>query len=181
MSCTTPIDDVRLVDYWAGDLPVDEAEAIENHVFGCVSCTQASAKIAAIASALRGMLPTAVSRAQVDALRAQGLSLVETSIPAGVPTTVTFARHVDLMIHRLAGLALEGTERVHVTVRVASTGAVLTEDPLAAFDAARGEVLIACQRHFAVFPHDIEIEVRAHRPGIAPTETVYSIPHVFET
>lgn len=179
MSCRTPIDDARLVAYWAGDLAADAAGALEEHLFGCEACTVASTRVACIAAAIRGQLPPVVSRADVEALRGKGLTLVETAIPPGVRTEVMFARHVDLMIHRLGGLALDEAQRVQVIIRVESTGDVMFEDPFAPYDAERGEVLIACQRHFQAFPRDVEIEVRTHRAGAAPAATVYTIPHVF--
>jgi hypothetical protein len=74
---------------------------------------------------------------------------------------------------------ITGGDRVQVIIRVESTGDVMFDDPFAPYDAERGEVLIACQRHFAVFPRDVEIEVRAHRAGAQPAATVYSIPHVY--
>ena len=179
MSCHAPIDDARLVAYWACDLEPADADAAEEHLFGCEACTEASMRVARIAGALRGQLPPVISRADFDALRAKGLTLVENAIPPGVRTEVTFARHVDLMIHRLGGLALTGADRVQVIIRVASTGDVMFDEPFAPYDAERGEVLVACQRHYAVFPRDIEIEVRAHRAGASPASTVYDIPHVF--
>ncbi|HVK82715.1 MAG TPA: zf-HC2 domain-containing protein [Kofleriaceae bacterium] len=179
MSCRTPLDDARLVAYWAGDLAPADADAVEEHLFGCDACTAASTRVAQIAAALRGQLPPVISCADLDVLRGKGLTLVENAIPPGVRTEVTFARHVDLMIHRLGGLALTGADRVQVIIRVESTGDVMFDEPFAPYDAERGEVLVACQRHYAVFPRDIEIEVRAHRAGAPPAATVYAIPHVF--
>jgi hypothetical protein len=36
--CTTPIDFVDVVDYWAGDLPRTTADRLEEHVFACAEC-----------------------------------------------------------------------------------------------------------------------------------------------
>ncbi len=52
-------------------------------------------------------------------------------------------------------------------------------DPFAPFDAERGEVLIACQRHFeALADPDVVFDVHVHR-GDATTVTTFFIPHVF--
>ena len=48
------------------------------------------------------------------------------------------------------------------------------------FDAAAGEVLIACQRHYASFPPDIVFEVTAHRAGGPVLAARYTVLHVYD-
>lgn len=69
--------------------------------------------------------------------------------------------------------------RVGVTVRSPSAGEVMHEDPFAPFDRERGEVLIACQKHVAVFLRDVVIDVRIYRDARELQLATYSIPHVF--
>jgi hypothetical protein len=48
------------------------------------------------------------------------------------------------------------------------------------FDAGSGELLVACQRHFDAFPHDVLFEVST-RDGSGREERVqYAVPHRFE-
>jgi len=74
---------------------------------------------------------------------------------------------------------LQRAERVQVSVRVESTGDVLFEDHFAPFDGARGEVLIACQRHFAHMPPDIAFDVGAHDRSGQVALSTFLVPHVF--
>lgn len=178
MSCASPIAHEQLVEYWTNDLPADEIERIEAHLFGCEACTRAAERMSQIVQAFRGSLPPVIGAEQLAALRATGLNVVENDFAPDVRTPVTFERDVDLLIHRLGGLALAQAARVDVIVR-SETGGAIFEELDAACDRDRGEVLIACQRHFAAFPRDIAVDVRVHREGAPPTVTSYLIPHVF--
>jgi hypothetical protein len=178
-ACAAPLAWEQLVDYWAGDLDAEESDRVEEHVFACAACARELERVARIAEAFRRQIPPVVSPEQVAALRARGVAIEENVIPPGARREVTFARDVEVMVHRLGGLDLSRTERVELTVKVESTGDVLMVDPLAPFDRERGEVLIACQRHFALFPPDIVFEVRAHEPSGASTTATFIVPHVF--
>ena len=39
MTCANPIAWATLVDYWAGDLNDAETAVVDEHLFGCESCT----------------------------------------------------------------------------------------------------------------------------------------------
>ncbi|HEY5946926.1 MAG TPA: zf-HC2 domain-containing protein, partial [Kofleriaceae bacterium] len=152
MSCLAPLSNEQLVAYWANDLDAHELDAVEQHLFSCDSCLAAAERVASIAQAFRTSMPPVISHAELTALRAQGLSLGENMFEAGKRQSVSFEAGMDLLIHHLSGLDLATAERVEVRVRTESTGAVIFEDMFAPFDRERGEVLIACQKHFAVFP-----------------------------
>jgi hypothetical protein len=176
VSC--PLSNEQLVAYWANDLDAASHDAIEDHLFACDECFAAAQRVGALVQAFRGSVPPVVSQADVDALRAKGLAIVENEFEAGKRQQVAFEPGVDLLIHRLGGLDLSGAERVSVTVRTESGGAVIFEEMFAPFERDRGEVLIACQRHFTAYPPDIVFDVRVHRPA-APLElATYIIPHV---
>jgi hypothetical protein len=179
MSCTAPLSDEQLVAYWADDVGAAERDAIEEHLFACEDCAAAAGRIARIAQALRTSLPPVISVEQLEDLRRQGLSLVESSFQAWQRQEVTFAPGVDVMIHHLGGLDLATAERVDVTVWSESNGNIMFEEPFAPFDRERGEVLIACQRHFASFPRDVVFDVRVHRGAGLPEVRTYIVPHVF--
>jgi hypothetical protein len=48
------------------------------------------------------------------------------------------------------------------------------------FDRDAGEVLVACQRYFAMLPPNIVIEVTVHDREGGESRSLYPIPHVFE-
>jgi hypothetical protein len=179
MSCQAPLTNEQLVAYWSSDLDAAAHDAIEDHLFACDACFTNAERVAQIAQAVRTSLPPVISQADLEALRAQGLAIVENAFEAGKRQSVAFAAGVDLLIHRLGGLDLGDAERVQVTVRNESGGPVIFEEMFAPFDRERGEVLIACQRHFAAYPPDVVFDVRVHRAQRAPALATFIIPHLF--
>jgi len=183
LPCAEPIAAGRMVDYWAGDLDAADSQRVEEHLFACAACTAELERVARVAEALRTAIPAVVAAADMPALRARGLVVEENAFAPGTRREVTFRPGVDILIHRLQGMDLQRAERVHVSVRVESTGEVILEDPFAPFDRERGEVLIACQRHFAGLPPDIAFDVRAHgasaEAGPAVSTATFLVPHVF--
>lgn len=177
--CPQPIAWERLVDYWAGDLDEDDVDRIDEHLFACDACTVESARVARIARAFRAEIPVVITSAQTAELRAQGLVVEERHFEPSTRTEVEFERGVDVLIHHLSGLDLSRADRVQVEVRVESTGAVLFAEHFAPFDRDRGEVLIACQRHFADLPRDVAFDVRIHEQSGRTIEATYLVPHLF--
>jgi hypothetical protein len=177
--CAEPIAWQRLVDYWAGDLDSTESDRVEEHLFACEACTTESERVARIAQAFQTAIPAVVGADQLAELRARGLVVEENPVAAGTLREVVFQPGVDVLIHRLHGLDLALAERVQLSVRIESTGDVIFEDHFAPFDRARGEVLVACQRHFSSFPPDVAFEVRAHDPSGRVSLTTFRVPHVF--
>jgi hypothetical protein len=177
--CAAPLPWSRLVDYWAGDPDAAESDRIEEHLFGCESCSAQLARVAGIAEALRTAIPSVVAPDQMSQLRARGLVIEENPVAPGTRREVEFRPGVDILIHRLHGLDLARAERVQVSVSVESTGAMVFEDHFAPFDRARGEVLIACQRHFSHLPRDIAFDVRAYDGSGEVSRATFLVPHVF--
>jgi hypothetical protein len=179
MTCATPISSERLVAYWADDLDVAEIAAIDEHVFACDACARESERLGHIAQIMRTRTPPIVTRADVEALRAKGLVVRENEFRPGVRATATFQQGDDILIHRLVGIDLEGAERVDVVVR-SESGGPIANDMFVPFDVARGEVLIACQRHFqAMGSPDVAFDISVKRAGGPPTILTYFIPHQF--
>ncbi len=179
MTCATPIPYHRLVEYWSVDPSSADADALEEHLFGCQSCTREAERVSVLVQAFRTQIPSVISAAEVDALRARGVAIVEHAFAPGVRTPVTFVRGIDVLVHHLGGLDLGDAERVEVAVRTES-GHPIFDELFAPFDRERGEVLIACQRHFASLPPDIAIDVRVHRRDASPTVATYLVPHHYE-
>ena len=172
------LDFATLVDYWTRDLSEAEAEAVEAHLFACDACTAEAERVMAVAGAFRSGIPPVINAVQLADLKTRGLAIEENYFAPGARTTVTFPARLDLMIHHLAGLDLATAERVELTVRSESAG-VIHHDPFAPFDAPSGEILIACQKHFAAMPHDIVFDIQVHRAGAPPARATYEMPHVF--
>jgi anti-sigma factor RsiW len=179
MTCANPIAWATLVDYWAGDLDDDVTAALEEHLFGCADCTAASARVAAVTEAVRAALPLVVSRRQVEQLRARGTRVRENAFAPGDRRDVEFSPDTDLLIHRLAGLELTGAERVGLRITDESTGALISAVDAVPFDPASGELLVACQRHYAGLPPDTVMAVSIHAPGAPPQTATYTILHRF--
>lgn len=179
MSCSSPISWEDLVAYWAGDLAPSDVARIDEHVMGCESCSAESARVGALAVAIRQLIPPVVSRARLEGLRARGLRIKENEFAPNHRKPVMFPGGIDLLIHRLAGFDLSNAQRVRVVVRAESSGEVLFEDPNAPFDPHEG-ILIACQEHFRALPPDTVFEVHAIEASGAERTATYVIPHVFE-
>lgn len=149
--CEAPIPHETLVALWAGDLADAEGERVETHLFGCESCAAASDGIGRLVGGLREAVPPAITHAHREKLRERGLRLLETPVAAGASERAHFSPDVDLMVHVLQG---DFTRAARVDVDLVTSDRVtmmkLEDVP---FDAARGELLIACQRHYEhMFP-----------------------------
>jgi len=174
-----PIPFETLVAYWAEDLSADEIDRVDEHLMSCAACSAASVRVAAVTEAIRNMLPPFISEAHLRELRRRGLVIEENAMRPGERRQVVFGPHLDLLIHRLGGMDFAQVDEVRVTIKVEETGEVLMDHPDVPFDRDAGEVLVACQRHFAVFPRNIVAEVRAREHSGAERVAIYAIPHLF--
>jgi hypothetical protein len=179
MSCQSPIAFETFVAYWAGDLASHESDAVEEHVMGCASCAEASARVAAVTEAIRAQIPPMLSPEDLAKLRERGVRVVDNPVRPGERNPVAFPPGVDVLLHRLGGLALSRATRVGVTVGVERTGDVIFQNDDAPFDREAGEVLIACQKHFSAFPPDIVFSVRVRDETGHESVSVYTVPHEF--
>ena len=179
MTCANPIGWATLVDYWAGDLNDAETSVVDEHLFGCAACTAASARVGAVAQALRSAIPTVVLRSAVERMRARGARIRENGFGPGDRREVEFSADAELLIHRLGGLDLTGAERVDLQITAEATGALVSAFEAVPFDPAEGAVLIACQRHYAELPHDTVMSVSIHAAGAPPRTATYTILHRF--
>jgi anti-sigma factor RsiW len=177
--CESPVPFETLVAYWTDDLAPSEARRVEEHMMGCAECASTLAGVASIGQAVRALIPPILSREAVTQLRARGARVVENLMQPGQRKPVTFPRNVDVLLHRLGGLNLAQATRVCVTVGVEETGAVIFENEDAPFDREAGEILIACQRHFAALPPNVVFRVRFHDASGVEDGAVYTVPHTF--
>jgi anti-sigma factor RsiW len=181
MTCPNPLGWATLVDYWAGDLAAAETGALDEHLFSCTECTAASARVAAVTEAVRGVLPPVVSRLQIERLRDRGARVHENAFLPGDRREVVFRSDVDLLIHRLGGLDLSGADRVGFRITSESTGALIADVEAAPFDPAEGAVLVACQHHYVALPHDTVMTVSVHVADRPPRTATYTILHQYDS
>lgn len=145
-ACNEPIAFEALVALWAADLPEAEVDRLEQHLFECDACAARCDALAPLLTELRALIPPVITHAHRDRLLAEGVRIVQTDVSAGQRASARFAPGVDLLVHVLHA-DLARARRVDVDL-VSSEGAPRASLEGVAFDAARGEVLIACQRHY---------------------------------
>jgi anti-sigma factor RsiW len=144
--CVTPIADETLVDYWSGGLPPGEAEAIEEHLFGCAACTGRLEAVAALAAgvaslARRGRFAGIISRATLNQLQRDGVRVrVYSVVPGDVVPCAVFPDD-DLVVTSMRG-DFSGVDAVTLSVAGSAplSGAVLDDVPVSA---GEGELLWA--------------------------------------
>lgn len=157
---TCPIAIEVLHDYFAGVLAGADESAVEEHVFACDGCAAAFDAAGALADGLRRWTPPVVSHAWLERARARGTPVRLVDLRDGAQTAAEFSRGLTFLVFVLRG-DLAGAS--HVAVEVCTEGG----EPMSLFeavpfDAARGEVLIACQRHYLdEFPRALRFRVLA--------------------
>lgn len=182
MSGSTPhLAWAELVNYWAGDVSGEVGAGYEEHLFGCQACSALSARVAALTETLRVLIPPALTPEQLELLRVRGLTIVDNPMQPGERREVVFPARADILLNRLCGLSLERAARVDFVMRSEQTGDVIGAIDDVPFDREQGAVLIACQKHFAVFPPDTVAEVRVHLADGGDYLTTYTVLHRFES
>jgi len=141
--CAKPLAFATLVGYWCGELPPEEAQPLEEHLFACAGCTARMAELAALAAGVRGAFRrggfhAVISPAVLAQMRSEGLRLREYRLAPGGSVNCTIARADDFAIAYLAA-PLAGVRRLDLVHEVAGHEAERFDD--VPFDAAAGEVL----------------------------------------
>ena len=179
--CSAPLAWDALVEYWAGELAPDDEARVEEHLFGCAPCTHESERVAAVGEAVRRSPRPTVTAETLAAWHASGMRVRENPV---VPESVSRAHvgfDVDAVIHVLGGLALERAVKVGVEVRDEHSDQVIFDHDDVAFDRAGNRVLLVCSAHYAVFPPDLVISVRATGEDGGQRVTRYTIHHLFDS
>jgi hypothetical protein len=178
--CQSPLSWSDLVAYWAHDesaLPDAALLALEEHLMGCAQCSAESERIAQLTEAFRTILPPVLRAEQVSELRSQGLAILDNPMAPGDSREVPFPRETDIVLHRLGGLALSRATRVSFSLSVLGSDQVLVDLPAVPFDRESGEVLVACQKHFADMPPDNVADVRVQLDDGSEQRARYTILH----
>jgi hypothetical protein len=153
-TCLTPIPYETLVAMWTGELPAEETDSLEEHLFSCDGCADRSHRLGLLVTELRFRhLPDVISHAHRARLVDVGVRVLNTEVPPGVHVNAFFGGDLDLLVHVLHA-DLTDAARVDLEM-VSHDGVPLIRYDNVPFDPATGEVLVACQRHFeAMFPAD---------------------------
>lgn len=175
--CATPTPYETLVALWSGDLPAEDADAVEAHLFSCDSCSEACERLGQLVTGLRELIPPVISHAHRDRLVAAGTRIRHTPVQPGVDAEAGFAPDIDLLVHVLRG-DLARAERVDVELMDPRTQVAHLQFQGVPFDPGAGEVLIACQRHFEHLPvMDPLFRVLAYEAGVPRRVGDYFVRH----
>lgn len=171
-----------LVALWAGELDESGAAAVDEHLIACDSCAAATQRLATLVGALREKVPFVISHAHRERLVAAGARIDVTELDPSPDRTATksarFAPDVDVLLFALRG-DISNADRVDVEI-ASPTGEprYLLED--VPFNRKRGEVLVACQRHYeGMFPGDPIFSVHAVEAGKRRVVGDYVVQHVW--
>ena len=168
-----------LVDYWAGDLDPSQLDELELHLLGCDHCSALSAQVAALTESLRQLYPPLLTAARLQELKARGVAIVENPMLPGERREVVFPADATILLHRLGGLSLADATRVSFVMRVEHSGDELVRIDDAPYDAAHGQVLVACQQAFSIMPPNTVAEIDIHRADGQVQRATYTILHLF--
>jgi anti-sigma factor RsiW len=141
-----PIAFETLVAYWLGELAPEREAPLEEHLFGCASCSARLEELAALAAGIRatvreGRVAALITPRFVEVLKRQGLRLREYRVPQGGRVDCTLREGDDAVVgHMQAPLA--GVKRLDALLRL-EVGSEVSESRLedVPFDPAAGEVL----------------------------------------
>ena len=149
----------QLADYLSGLLDESESNELEDHLFSCRTCADESEGLFGLAVAIHAAVPPVLSPEQFQALSAGGRVVAVNSMSPEQTAEVQYPPEGKLLVHRFGGADLRDAHRVDVDLVDLEGQAVARLDNVP-FDAARGEVLVACQSHFAdYFPPDAVFKI----------------------
>lgn len=176
MSCPIAIEE--LVQYWAGDLPEQRVDAIDEHMLGCEPCYQAASRIAALAEGLKTAVPPVVVASDVERARAGGKNVLVNVFEPGVPKEAWLYRDTDLLVHQLHVGSRLPYERVNVDL-IEAGGRPVAHFEDVPFDPHSGTILVACRAHFAsmLSSTDVDIHVRGVDGEGQERTTTFTVLH----
>jgi anti-sigma factor RsiW len=137
----------KLASYWLGDLDADEAAALEEHLFACDQCLAESERFADLVQGIRHerrvrSLPIAITRADWDALIADGFAVESIAARTDERARLIFPATTEVVIVRLK---VPGAAAASYSLEVTGDD-FRHEEPDVPTE--HGEVLVACRNHF---------------------------------
>jgi anti-sigma factor RsiW len=164
-------------DYLAGLLDEGEEQAVEEHLFSCISCARDAEPLFGLAAAIPKAAAPVLTAERFRTLDREGRVAQVNVMAPGQVSEVRYPEAGKLLVHRLGGSDLRGAERVDVEIvdLEGNPAARLDDVP---FDAASGEVFLACQRHFSEsFPRDALFRLEVVRGERREEASRYTILH----
>lgn len=114
--CATPIELEPLVGYWLGELPAPAEAPIEEHLFGCPTCTRRLEALAALAFGIRavvrsGAVQAIITQPFLEQMKREGMRVREYRVAPGGRVACTIDANDDAVVSRLQ-VVLAGVQRV---------------------------------------------------------------------
>ena len=110
-------------------------------------------------SAVARTVPPVLSAAHLAQLERAGRVQAFNVMRAGATARVLYPDEGRLLVHRLGGIDLSDAQRIDLALHDVG-GREVGGIENVPFDRERGEIVVACQRHFAeIFPRDVVFTV----------------------
>jgi len=143
-TCAAPIADQTLIQYWLGELDQTAEARIDEHVLGCVECSERLAQIVALADGTRtaftqGTVRAFVTDAFVRSATKNVTHVREYRVPRNGSVNCTIAPEDELLVARLEA-PLGGVSRIDAFSYLDDEPTGVHQD--IPFDAATSEVVL---------------------------------------
>jgi len=167
------------VDYFAGELDAPAASELEDHVFECAECAAHFERAGALANALGALIPPVISRDKLERLEKAGRVVKRVAVDPGTRIDAVFEKRIALLVFAFRG-KFGADERIDLEL-CAEEGTRLVELTGVPVDRDQGELLVACQRHYAEdFPAVIRFRAWGVRGDDRRAVGEYVVNHIVE-
>lgn len=162
-----------------GEQTEEESDRFEEHLFACDRCAARTLRMEALVGQLRAALPPLLTGERRRRLEATGQPMPVVHASPGVPATIEFGKGAAVGFWVLRA-DLSRVERLDCEL-LGPGGEPLVSIPDVPFDADRGEVVLACQRHYQHLGFPDEMQVRLTSVESAGSRPVgeYWLNHLF--
>jgi hypothetical protein len=144
-TCTAPAPVTTLIGYWLGELEGAREAELEEHLFGCETCSARLGQVVKLGDAISGLTRVGGVHAVLTAgfirrLHASGLRVREYRLEPGGSVNCTVAPEDDLVVAHLHA-ELEGVRRLDLLLEDETSGAQWRAEDVAFDPAADGVVM----------------------------------------
>ncbi len=114
--CADPVEFEQLVAYWLGELTEAAEASIEEHIFGCPTCTRRLEELAALALGIRavvrsGALQAMITQPFLEQMKRQGMRVREYRLAPRERVACTISANDDGVVGRMQ-VSLADVKRV---------------------------------------------------------------------